>query len=130
MPRRSERPSLSDAQLEVMNVVWELGEATVADVWKALSARRRVARNTVQTLMTRLRDKGWLRCRTDSHAHRFRAAVSREAALGKLLKRLVDRAFGGSTVGLLSALLGRQGVSPEEAERIRALIDQAERERR
>jgi predicted transcriptional regulator len=122
-----ELPPLSEAQLEIMNFVWEHGEVTVAEVWKALAARRQVARNTVQTLLLRLKDKGWLRSRTDGHAHRFRAAVPRDPTVRTLAERLVDLAFGGSTEGLLAALLGRRGISAEEAERIRALIDQAER---
>jgi predicted transcriptional regulator len=122
-------PPLSEAQLEIMNLVWEHGEVTVAEVWKILAERRKVARNTVQTLLLRLKEKGWLRSRTDGHAHRFRAAVPREATVRTMARRLVDLAFGGSTEGLLAALLGQRGVSPEEAERIRALIDQAERKK-
>jgi predicted transcriptional regulator len=122
-----ELPPLSEAQLEIMNLVWEHGEVTVAEVWKALAARRKVARNTVQTLLLRLKDKGWLRSRTDGHAHRFRAAAPRDPSVRTMAERLVDLAFGGSTEGLLAALLDQRGVSPEEAERIRALIDQAER---
>jgi predicted transcriptional regulator len=124
-----ELPPLSEAQLEIMNLVWDRGEVTVAEVWKALAERRQVARNTVQTLLLRLKEKGWLRSRTDGHAHRFRAAVPREATVRTMARRLVDLAFGGSTEGLLAALLGQRGVSPEEAERIRALIDQAERKK-
>jgi BlaI family transcriptional regulator, penicillinase repressor len=125
----SELPPLSEAQLEIMNLVWEHGEVTVAEVWKILAERRKVARNTVQTLLLRLKEKGWLRSRTDGHAHRFRAAVPRAATVRTMARRLVDLAFGGSTEGLLAALLGQRGVSPEEAERIRALIDQAERKK-
>jgi predicted transcriptional regulator len=124
---RPELPALSEAQLEIMNLVWERGEVTVGEVWKALSARRKVARNTVQTLLTRLKEKGWLRSRTDDHAHRYWTTVPREATLDKMVQRLVDVAFGGSTEGLLHSLLGQRSVSPEEAERIRALIDQAEK---
>jgi BlaI family transcriptional regulator, penicillinase repressor len=122
-----ELPPLSEAQLEIMNLVWERGEVTVAEVWKSLAGRRKVARNTVQTLLLRLKEKGWLHSRTDGHAHRFRAAVPREATVRTMARRLVDLAFGGSTEGLLAALLGQRGVSPEEAERIRALLDQAEK---
>jgi predicted transcriptional regulator len=124
---RAKRRPLAEGQLEIMEIVWEGGEVTVADVWKALSARRPVARNTVQTMLQRLKEQGWLHSRTDSHAHRYRAAVPREAALRNMLQRLVDVVFAGSTAGLLAALLDRRQVSPEEAARIRALIDQAER---
>jgi BlaI family penicillinase repressor len=118
-------PPLSEAQIEIMNVVWNRGEVTVADVWKALSARRTVARNTVLTMITRLEEKGWL-CRDDAgHAFRYRAAVPREATLGTMIRRLVDTAFGGSAEGLVMALLHDRGVSKEEAKRIRAMIDRA-----
>jgi BlaI family transcriptional regulator, penicillinase repressor len=119
-------PPLSSAQLEIMNVVWERGDATVADVWKALSAHRKVARNTILTMLTRLEEKGWLRRDAQGHAHRYRAAVPREATLGTMIKDLVETAFGGSAEGLMMALLQGRGVSREEAARIRRMIDQAE----
>ena len=126
---KSKLPPLAEGRLEIMEIVWKGGEVTVGEVWKALSARRKVARNTVQTTVQRLKEQGWLHSRTDSHAHRYRAAVPRDAALRNMLQRLVDMAFSGSTEGLLAALLDRRTVSPEEAARIRTLIDQAERKR-
>ncbi len=126
---RSKLLPLAEGQLEIMEIIWERGEATVGEVWKILSARRRVARNTVQTMLQRLTDQGWLHSRTDGRAHRFRAAAPRRATLRDLLQRFVDVVFAGSTEGLLASLLDRRKVSPEEAARIRALIDQAERKR-
>jgi predicted transcriptional regulator len=120
-------PRLSEAQLEIMNVVWDHGEVTVGEVWRALSARRKVARNTVQTMLVRLEERGWLRCQTDSHAFRYSAAVPREATLGTMIRRLVDTAFGGSAEGLVMALLDGRGVSRDEADRIRTMIDRAEK---
>jgi BlaI family transcriptional regulator, penicillinase repressor len=120
-------PPLSEAQLEIMNVVWDRGEVTVAEVWRALAVDRKVARNTVLTMLTRLEEKGWLERDSVEHAHRYRASVPREATLGTILSRLVQTAFGGSAEGLLVALLQDRGVSKEEAARIRAMIDQAEK---
>src|SRR5262245_33279105 len=120
-------PLLSEAQLEIMNVVWERGDATVADVWKALSARRKVARNTVLTMLTRLEEKGWLERDAEAHAHRYRAAARREATPGTMTSRLIETAFGGSAEGLMVALLHGRGVSKDEVARIRAMIDQAEK---
>lgn len=119
-------PPLSEAQMEIMNVVWDRGEVTVADVWKVLSSRRRVARSTVLTMLTRLEEKGWLSCDQEGHAFRYRAAVPREATLGTMIRRLVDTAFGGSAEGLVMALLHGRGVSKEEASKIKKLIDAAE----
>ena len=120
-------PPLSEAQLEIMNVVWQRGDVTVAEVWKALSAQRKVARNTVLTMLTRLEEKGWLKRDSLEHAHRYRAAVPRDATLGTMISRLVQTAFGGSAEGLLVALLHGRAVSKEEATRIRAMIDEAEK---
>ncbi len=120
------RPPLSEAQLEIMNIVWDRGEVTVADVWKALAERRKVARNTVLTMLTRLQEKGWVACDEDGHAFRYRATLPREATLGTMIRRLVDTVFEGSAEGLVLALLHGRGISKEEAARIRKLIAQAE----
>jgi predicted transcriptional regulator len=119
-------PALSEAQLEIMQLVWERGEVTVTDVWSVLAQRRVVARNTVLTLMDRLEKKGWLTRRADGQTHFYAAAVPREATLGRVVHRLVDAAFAGSADALVLALLEGRGVSAEEARRIRKLIDRAQ----
>jgi BlaI family transcriptional regulator, penicillinase repressor len=130
MPLAEPLPPLSEAQMEIMSVVWERGEATVADVWKALAARRRVARSTVLTMLVRLEEKGWLLCDQDGHAFRYRAAVPRAATMGTVVRRLVDTAFGGSAEGLFLALLHGRGISKEEARTIKKMIDGAEGKKR
>ena len=119
-------PPLSEAQMEIMGVVWDRGEATVADVWKALAGRRQVARSTVLTMLTRLEEKGWLCCDQEGHAFRYRATVPRETTMGTVVRRLVDTAFGGSAEGLVLALLHGRGISKEEARKIKKMIDRAE----
>jgi predicted transcriptional regulator len=120
------RPPLSEAQLQIMHVVWDRGEVTVADVWKAVASRRKVSRNTVLTMLTRLEEKGWLSRNEEGHAFRYRATAPRDATLGTMIGRLVDTAFGGSAEGLVMALLHGRGVSREEARRIRTMISRAE----
>lgn len=127
MTDRREPAPLSERQMEIMNVVWQRGKATVADVWETLSARRKVARNTVLTLMTRLEEKGWLGHQDDGPAFLYSARRRREATLRGMVKHLVDTAFAGSADMLVMALLEGRGVSPDEAERIRTIIEQAER---
>ncbi len=122
--RRKLPPPLSEVQLEIMEVVWERGEVTVAAVWKTLAERRNVTRNTIQTLMARLDQRGWLRHRADGKTFFYRAAHPREAAQRQLVRNLVQSAFGGAAEGLVMALL-EDGVSPEEAQRIREMIERA-----
>src|SRR5579862_2295754 len=110
-------PPLSEAQTEIMNVVWEHGEATLAQVCAALATRRELARNTVQTQLTRLVEKGWLRHRSEGKAFYYRAAVPREAAQSRVVQRLVDAIFGGSAEGLMMTLLDGRKLSKAEADR-------------
>ncbi len=124
-----DRPALSEAQIEIMNVVWDRGEVTVAEVWKALGSRRRLARNTVLTMMVRLQERGWLHCESGEHAFRYRAAVPREAVQGMMVRRLLDSAFNGSAEGLVMALLDGRGLTDDQARRIRDLIGRAEQRR-
>jgi BlaI family transcriptional regulator, penicillinase repressor len=119
--------ALSPGQIEVMNVVWDRGKATVAEVWESLSARRKIARNTVQTVMTRLEEKGWLGHEEHGSAFVYFPRRRREATLRSMVANLVDTAFAGSADSLVMALVEGRGVSDAEAARIREVITRAER---
>lgn len=125
---KSEKPlaPLSEAQTEIMNVIWEQGEATLAQVCAALATRRELARNTVQTQLARLVEKGWLLYRAEGNAFFYRATVVREDAQSRVVQRVVDAVFGGSAEGLVMRLLDGRKLSKDEADRIRALIEKAE----
>jgi BlaI family penicillinase repressor len=114
---------LTPAQLEIMNLFWQHGELGVAQVRQMLSSRRTIARNTVQTMLKRLADKGWLHARAQGNAFVFRAARPRKSTLRGMLGQLLDGAFGGSPSGLVMALMESRRISPAEARRIRELID-------
>ena len=129
MVENRSRASLSKGQLEIMDIVWEKGEVSVSEIWEILSAERPLARNTVQTMATRLEEKGWLRHRAIGKSFLYSAAVSREKTLGSLVEQLVDTAFAGSAEGLVLALLQGRGVSRDEAKRIRTMIDEAAKKR-
>jgi BlaI family transcriptional regulator, penicillinase repressor len=130
MAQRDEpTPLPSDAQWDVMNIIWERGEATVGEVWQAFSVRRPVARNTVLTLVARLEEKGWLRRRAQGKVLHYSATIPREMALRKTARRLVDTAFQGSAEGLIMTLLGDSDLSEGESDRIRAMLEKARRAR-
>ena len=130
MARMGRQTALSEAQLEIMGVVWDREEVSVSEIWEVLGARRPLARNTVQTMVTRLEEKGWIRHRTLGKTFLYSAVVSREETLGSMVDQLVETAFDGSAEGLVLALLEGRGLSPGEAKRIRALIDEADKRRR
>ena len=70
---------LSKAQTEIMEIIWEQEEVTVSEVWETLSQRRPVARNTVQTMMVRLEEKGWLKHRTLGRSFLYSAMATTAA---------------------------------------------------
>jgi BlaI family transcriptional regulator, penicillinase repressor len=109
-----------------MNLFWEQGELGVAQVWKLLSARRKVARNTVQTMLTRLVERGWLLARPEGKAFCFRASRPRKSTLRRMVSQLLDTAFGGSASGMVMALLEGRRLSADEAQHIRMLIDRSQ----
>ena len=117
---------LTPAQLEIMNLFWEQGELGVAQVWKLLSARRKVARNTVQTMLTRLVERGWLLARPEGKAFCFRASRPRKSTLRRMVSQLLDTAFDGSASGMVMALLEARRLSADEAQHIRMLIDRSQ----
>jgi predicted transcriptional regulator len=121
MPKRS---PVSDAELEVLKVLWAGGPATVRAVATALRKRRRnLAYNTVLTLLSRLRDKGYVDADRRETAHLFRAVVSRDDLVGSSLAALADRVCDGTASPLLLALVRDQRLSPDEIAHLRALLD-------
>lgn len=126
MPRQLPAEPLSDAQLEIMNLIWDAGEVTVAGVWQTLARRRGVARNTVQTMLVRLEEKGWLKHREEGGAFVYAAAVPRKRVQQRSVERMLDTVFRGSAEGLVLTLLQSRGLTKDEAGRIREMIRRAE----
>ena len=124
MSLRNELPTLSAAQLEVMEVIWEKAECSVTDVWEVLRARRRVARNTVLTVITRLDEKGWLKRRPEGNGFLYRATATRETTQKQMVGELVATIFKGSAEGLVLTLLN-ETLPTDEANRIRSIIAKA-----
>jgi len=127
MSRDSELPALSEAQLEIMNVIWDREACSVADVWKLLEERRGVSRNTVHTLIARLEEKGWLARRETSGGLHYASTISRSEAQQRCVQRVIETVFGGSAEGLVLALFNGGSVSKAEADRIRQIIANAKR---
>jgi predicted transcriptional regulator len=121
---------LTPTQLEIMQLVWDRGELSVAQVWKLLAGRRSVARNTVQTMLTRLADKGWLLVRAEGKAFYFRASRPRKSTVRGIMSQLIDTVFDGSAGRLVMTLLDDRRIPADELRRIRERIERAERRER
>lgn len=123
----AERAAVSDAELEVLKVLWLAGPSTVRDVAKALrKQRRRLAYNTVLTLLSRLREKGYVAANRRDTAHQFRAVVTREDLLGSTLTALAHRICDGTASPLVHALVRGQHLSSKEISDLRTLLDELE----
>jgi BlaI family transcriptional regulator, penicillinase repressor len=121
-------PRFTERELDVMAVLWELEEATVAEVQARLPDQ--LAYTTVLTVLRTLEEKGHVGHREGSgRAYVYRPLVEREEAGASALVRLVDRVFRGSPELLLTQLVSERDLSDEELERMRRLLDERLKER-
>jgi predicted transcriptional regulator len=128
MARSRLRPT--DAELEILRVIWERGPSTVRQVHEALVGTRETGYTTTLKLMQIMADKRLVDRDESSRTHVYTARMSEEHTQGQLLNDLVDRAFGGSAAALVLRALSTQSTSDEELQEIRKLIDEAREDRR
>ena len=123
--KRPTLPGLSQSQREIMEIVWDRGEVSAIEVRDILSQKRDLAKNTVRTLLDRMEEKGWLKHREDGRTYLYSAAQPREASIGQKVLEVVEHVCGGSPEELVTALLDYRGLSPQELQRIRTMLDEA-----
>lgn len=120
-------PTVSETELDVLKVLWELGSGTVRQINDALRRRqRRWAYTTVLTLLRRLQVKGYVASDKSELAHVFRPAVSRESLLRQRLSHLADDLCEGTPTPLVHALVQNHRFSREEIEGFRRLLNELE----
>lgn len=112
---------LYDRELEVMEVLWARGSATVAEVRDAL--KDEMAYTTVLTVLRRLEEKGYVTHEEEGRAHRYLPAIERQAARESALERLTRKLFHGSHALLLTHLVSRGKLSAAEIRRLREMLD-------
>jgi predicted transcriptional regulator len=123
-------PRPTDAELEILRVLWERGPSTVRQVHEALAGTRETGYTTTLKLMQIMAEKGLVTRDESSRTHIYAARVSQEHTQRQLLNHLVDRAFGGSAAELVLRALSTRKSSDEELREIRKLIDEAREARR
>ncbi len=118
-----DRPNrLTPAEARIMDCVWELGEATVRDVKEMLDRRKSVAYTTVQTIMSIMREKGFLESRREGRADVYQPLVGREELGRSRLRDIIDLFFAGSAAALVSHLIESDEVDEEEIEAMRRAV--------
>ena len=114
---------LTEVELEIMHVVWELGDATVKQVHDVLSARRPVAYTTVMTMLGLLAKKGHLMREESGKAFVYRPAHPKGRVVSRMLDDFVARVFHGSARPLVLALLKDRRISKRDLEEISKLAE-------
>ena len=130
MPGKRSLHGLGELQAEVMEIVWELGEASVSQVHERISKGRKALYTTVLVAMQKLDKKGWLKHRKEGRANIYMPTRSREATQGRLLKDVLRQAFEGDPQVLLSSLLDQHPMSDAELAELRKLIDAKRKEQK
>ena len=113
-------PTLSPAETEILRLVWQLESATVQQMCDALPADRAYA--TVQTLLRRLEQKGYVKHDVQGKAHVFTAAVKRDDVVKRTVGDFVERLFGGDPLPLMLHLADESELDSADIERLKKLI--------
>ena len=121
---------LAALQLAIMQVLWDRGEATVAEVRDALAPGRRLAYTTVGTMLAKLEQAGHVEHESTGRVNVYRPLVRREQVTRSMVSDLAARLFGGDVTEMVSHLLDSTPVSPDEIARLKRLIRQKEQELR
>jgi BlaI family penicillinase repressor len=124
MPKAPPKPT--DSELEILQVLWQHGPATVRTVNEQLSQHREVGYTTTLKIMQLMLEKGLVQRDDEGRSHIYRAAVREQDTQGLLLDKFVAATFGGSALKLVMQALGNRKTSPDELAQIRRLLNDIE----
>ena len=121
--------AISDAEWQVMQVVWRLGKATAAEVIAELAENRDWSHRTIRTLLGRLVEKGALAAVADGNRYLYRPLVKRQKCIRAESRSFLNKVFGGDAAELLVHFAEDAQITPEQIEELKRLLD-AKRHRR
>ena len=119
-------PTLTEAELRLMDVLWQQGPSTVQQVLDALPRKSQLAYNSVLTTIRILEKKGYVRHIKDGRAHVYRPLVARSEATRSEISHLAHRFFENSREMLVLNILEDRGVDADELQRLRQLLEQTQ----
>ena len=125
MPAELPRPT--DAELEILTVLWSRGPTTVREVHETIAARKPTQYTTVLKMLQIMAEKGLVRRNEKQRAHIYEAARPQEWTQRQLAGDLLQRAFNGSAKSLMMGALSARKASREELSELRRLLDEYER---
>ena len=115
----------TESELEILQILWTKGLATVREVHEELAKTKDVGYTTTLKLMQIMHEKGLVKRDDSMRTHIYQAAVNKEKTQRHLLSKMIDSLFGGSPTQLVIQALGDDNhkASPEEIEKIQALLN-------
>ena len=122
---RNKSATLTEAELRIMNVLWDRGSATVHEVLQAFPDNPPLAYNSVLTIVRILEKKGYVKHVKDKRAHVYTAQVNRKDATRFEVRHLVSRFFGNSHEQLVLNVLEESSIDAEELNRLRQLLERS-----
>ena len=123
--RKKTETEVTEAEWEILNIVWEKEPCAAGTVQEALVDRKDWAYTTVKLTMNRMVKKGFLEIEKIRNLHLFRACISRAEARRGELRKMLNRAFGGALTPMLKFLIEHEGLSVEETAELRELVKQS-----
>ena len=122
MPRKTSQ-TLTEAELRIMQVLWQKGPGTVQHILDALPPQPSLAYNTVLTTIRILERKGYVGHSKDGRAHVYQPLVAEDEASRSEIRHLVSRFFRNSHEDLVLNILEDRGIDPAELDRLRKMLD-------
>jgi predicted transcriptional regulator len=116
-------PKPTDAELEILTVLWSIGSGTVRDVHTVINRRRRAEYSTLLKFMQIMTEKGLVTADQSQRAHVYTASEAREVTQRQLARDLLERVFSGSAKGLFVGALAAHKASKKELAELRKLLD-------
>lgn len=129
MPKQT-LPRPTDAELEILNVLYRQGPSTVREIYQVINKQRPTVYTTVLKLLQIMTDKGLVTRDEQERAHRYEARLAQAETQKQLLNDLLSRAFEGSAAKLVMQALSSKKTSAKDLAQIRALLDEMERKRK
>lgn len=127
MPKEAFQPS--DAELEILQILWAHAPASVRFVHEQLSQHKHVGYTTTLKQMQRMYEKGMLTRQTEGKSHLYTPVLEKDEVQKNLFERLVDAAFGGSAMNLVMHALGQADTSREELAQLMAFLENQKKEK-
>jgi predicted transcriptional regulator len=120
----------TEAELEILQILWENGPSTVRFINDKLNRSRSVGYTTTLKIMQIMTEKDLVKRNEENRSHIYTAAYKREETRKVLLDKLIKTAFGGSSSKLVMQALGNKKTSKEEIEEIRKFLDEIEKDQK